>query len=89
MLKNEMDLVALVPALKRGDREAFSLLFRRYYPKVKGFAFRIPGEEWGAEDVAQNVFYKIWCMREGLMTGSANLEASFNAFSYVCLSEPS
>ena len=43
-----------------GDREAFDLIFRKYKGLVLNLAFRFLGQREAAEDVAQDVFIKIY-----------------------------
>jgi len=59
----------------QGDDEAFSLLFFEYYPKVKHFIIRLIKSDVFAEDLAQDIFAKIWINRENL----SNVH-SFNAY---------
>lgn len=42
----------------------FERLFSRLYPRVKQFAMQLLKHEDEAEDVAQNVFAKLWLMPE-------------------------
>ena len=44
---------------------------------------RILGEEWEADDVAQNVFYKIWCLRDMLVPPAGASDTRFNAFVFM------
>lgn len=56
-----------IQALQSGDMAAFREVFDRYYPKVLAFlrSFLQSGDD--AEDVAQNVFVKLWMKREELL----------------------
>ena len=47
-------------ALKKGDRKAFEVLMRKYYPRILNFAYRFLGNRQLAEDIAQDVFMKIY-----------------------------
>lgn len=44
--------------------ERFEHIFHTFYPKVKGFAYTILRSEQDAEDLAQDVFVKLWDMSE-------------------------
>ena len=54
----EPDLVALVARAKRGDREAYTLLYRRYLDDVYRFALVRLGDREAAEDAVQNIFVR-------------------------------
>lgn len=57
----ERDLILL---LKRGDQSAFTALYRQYWKQVYNFSrLYLSGKE-DAEEVVQEVFIKIWEMRE-------------------------
>lgn len=51
---------ALVQALATGDEEAFAEVFRRHYPTVYGVLLRITGSPDEAEDLAQEVFLRLY-----------------------------
>lgn len=56
-----------------GDAQAFRLVFDCYYAKVRGFAFKFCGLDWMADEIAQNVFYKLWVHRHELKITSINV----------------
>jgi len=60
-----------------GDHEAFRSIFMKYFPKVKYFIVHIVKSEELAEDLSQDIFFKIWISKEYL----PNLR-SFNAYIY-------
>ncbi len=47
-------------ALKKGDRNAFDDLMRKYYPRILNFAYRLVGNRQLAEDLTQDVFIKVY-----------------------------
>lgn len=49
-----------------GDKEAYRQIFYEYYPKVKGFIYSLIKSDLYAEDLAQDIFTKIWINRESL-----------------------
>lgn len=53
------DESAVVAAVRRGDEEAFALLYRRFRPLVFRAALRIGGDADRAEDVVQETFLKV------------------------------
>ncbi|MDD2953243.1 MAG: RNA polymerase sigma-70 factor [Parabacteroides sp.] len=56
----------LLKALSRGEHKAFDQLFISYYPKLKMFLKGFLPTEAEAEDLAQDVFVKLWNYRERL-----------------------
>lgn len=52
--------------LSRGDPKAFKLLFMHYFPRVKGFIQSLVGDEAETEDLAQDIFVKIWQNRSSM-----------------------
>ncbi|WP_455592122.1 RNA polymerase sigma-70 factor [Bacteroides sp.] len=65
-------------AVARGDHDAYRSLFVRYYPKVRFFILGLIKTESEAEDLAQDVFAKLWTIREKLTEVD-----SFGAYLYV------
>jgi len=51
----------LVEACRRGDRDAFRMLFETYKNKVYSIALRFSGEPAVAMDIAQETFLKLFC----------------------------
>ena len=54
--------------IARSDKTAFAVAFRAYYSKVYKFILSIVKEECSAEDLAQEVFIKLWSKRKTLST---------------------
>lgn len=52
--------------LRQGDSNAFRQLFNRYGEKLYAFAFSYLKDEGEAEEVVQEVFYKLWKNHEKL-----------------------
>ena len=63
----------LLTALRQKNEEAFNLLFKQFYPKMKCFASRLCGCEDDAENIVQDVFMQLWINSEKLM-GIENLD---------------
>lgn len=61
---------ALMLRVQRGDKEAFRLLVGRHIDRIVGTARRIVGAA-EAEDVAQDVFLKVWMVRDQWAPGQA------------------
>lgn len=56
----------LVKNLKKGDPHSLELLFRRLYPRLCAFANRYLHSMDDAEDIVQEVFFRIWKNRTAL-----------------------
>ncbi len=63
----------LINRIIAGDEQAYELLFRRYYRRLCGFAFKILGDKNDSEEVVQEVFFNIWKNRQNL-TPKENLK---------------
>lgn len=68
----------LITKLKAGSEEAFNLLFYKYERKLYAFSLSILPSGEDAEEVVQEVFYKIWKKRSLL-----NEQLSFKAFIFT------
>lgn len=53
----------LAQGLASGSRKAFEEIFMRYYPKVRYFVLGLVKSEEDAEDLAQDIFAKLWTNR--------------------------
>jgi len=65
----------LVTALKEGDAHAFELLFGHYSKRLYYFALGYLKSKADAEEIVQEVFYKVWEIRKTLKP-----ELSFKAY---------
>jgi RNA polymerase sigma-70 factor (ECF subfamily) len=63
-----------IARIRAGDYDAFIACFRAYYNPALGLATRLLGSQDGAEDVVQDVFFRIWQRRETWVVTS-NLSA--------------
>ena len=46
--------------VKKGDRDAFEILMRKYYPRILNFVYRFLGNRQLSEDLTQDVFLKVY-----------------------------
>ena len=65
----------LLVELKRGNQEAFTLLFQKYYKDLVLFGGNFLREKDRCEDIVQSLFLKLWEEREGL-----EIEISLRSF---------
>ena len=54
----------VIKGLSEGDQGAFRVVFEHYYPRVYEFIRRIVKSDTISEDIAQDIFVKIWERRE-------------------------
>ena len=52
--------------IKLGDEQAFELLFRKYHVRLCGFANKFLNDPKEAQEVVQDVFKRIWEVREDI-----------------------
>jgi len=64
----------LLLALSNGNREAFEELFRHFFPKLNRFLGGLLDDEAVADDLAQDIFVKLWQHRD-LFAHIENLDA--------------
>ena len=62
----------------------FKEIFEMFYPKVYGFGLKSCGQEWLAEELAHNVFCKLWTHRDNLdLKGKSTKESLAVLSSYL------
>ncbi|HXB92375.1 MAG TPA: sigma-70 family RNA polymerase sigma factor [Puia sp.] len=57
---------ALTILLKKGDRDAFAEIYRRYWDKLYVFAYSHLRSESATEEMVQEVFFSLWKKKEQL-----------------------
>lgn len=62
---------ALLSQMRAGEASAFSALFERYYDLMRVFAYSMVGSATEAEDIAEDVFVRIWETRAQLEVRSS------------------
>ncbi|MNK88839.1 ECF RNA polymerase sigma factor SigW [compost metagenome] len=70
----------LVGLLNKGDHNAYTEIFNRYFKLMFVFAYKKLTDEELAKDMVQELFVKLWERRESLNTTS-----NFTAYLYVAL----
>jgi RNA polymerase sigma-70 factor, ECF subfamily len=78
----------LMSQIQAGDKAAFDLLYERYQPEVRSYLLRILQREAAADDVAQDVFLRVWthaCQWRAIGPLRAWLYriATYQAFNYL------
>ena len=70
----KLDFFTLVNELKRGNKLAFSHLYRMHYAKIYAFLRTLLNDEFLAEEISQDVFFRLWVNRESLDSQVQSLE---------------
>ena len=73
----EVSEAGLIALLGKQDEKAFEDVFKTYYKPLHAYAFTLLKEEMAAEEMVQNVFYKLWDRSE-----SINISGSIAAYLY-------
>lgn len=68
----------LVEAIKRGDKKAFELLYKQYWPLIYQHSLTMLKDSTEAQDVVQELFIGLWEQREKL-----NITTSMTSYLYV------
>ena len=68
-------LELFIDSLKKGSMQDFKILFDAYYPKVLCYIKKFTVEQITAEDLAQNVFIKLWLNSNQLIPVSSKIES--------------
>jgi RNA polymerase sigma-70 factor (ECF subfamily) len=70
-MQNSDDLTddALITRIHAGDDTAFDTLVRRFYPELLTYATRMLHSQSAADDVLQDVFFRLWRTRIALSNG--------------------
>lgn len=61
-----LDDLLTVKKIKEGDIKAFEQVFRLYYSSLVFYSFGITGRKEIAEEIIQEIFYKLWKERENM-----------------------
>jgi RNA polymerase sigma-70 factor (ECF subfamily) len=75
----------IISKLRRGDEEAFSLLFRRHYEPLCFFAGRFTKDLNTAESLVQEAFVKLWESREALQIRASLKSYLYTSVKNACL----
>lgn len=70
--------VQLMLRFKAGDLPSFDVLLKKYFPRILNFIYRYTANETRAEDIAQEVFIRVYKSRAGY-----NPHATFKTWLYT------
>jgi RNA polymerase sigma-70 factor, ECF subfamily len=77
MISMELIDTQFIELLGKKDEKAFEQVFKTHFKNLQSYAVTIVGDEQMAEEMVQNVFFKIWDRSERL-----NIQASLAAYLY-------
>jgi RNA polymerase sigma-70 factor, ECF subfamily len=72
----------LLERISQGDTASFEMLFYQHYDRVYGLLFRLVGNRAEAEDLAQEVFLKLYRHAEGKRFFAQRREHNIGAWLY-------
>src|SRR5216110_2491931 len=70
-VRTDVDERAWADRIRAGDMDAFEALYRTYWQRLYAFAFRYVQTKEDAEEVTQEVFFRIWRGRAQWMPAGA------------------
>ena len=73
----ELNDTVIIQLLGERNEKAFEQVFKTHYKRLHAYAFTMLKDEAAAEEMVQNVFYKIW-----ERTGQLNISGSVTAYLY-------
>ncbi|BEG99260.1 RNA polymerase sigma-70 factor [Bacteroides sedimenti] len=73
--------------LKQGNKEAFTLLFQKYYKDLVLFGGNFLYDKVRCEDIVQTIFLKLWSDREVLVVNTSLKSYLLRAVQNSCLDE--
>ena len=79
-MRGTIDDRELLDRLRRGDRQAFECIYRRYSARLYTLAMRYMKNRANAEDAVQQLFVKLWTIREAL-----NVTSNLGGYLHVML----
>jgi RNA polymerase sigma-70 factor (ECF subfamily) len=82
---NRPDDTATISQISLGDLKAFEGLFRQYYQMLCSYAIRFVGDGDAAEEIVQDLFFKLWEKRHALEIKTSVKSYLFSAVHNRCL----
>ncbi len=67
------------------DLQSFETLFRQYYQMLCSYAYRFVNDKDSAEEIVQDLFYKLWEKRSEIMINTSVKSYLFSAVHNRCL----
>ncbi len=86
-MSEDDDDARLMLAVAQGDKAAFATLFDRHHPKVVRFAYRFVGSGARAEELAQDIFVKLYRSAKGYKPTAKFKTFLFRVATNHCLNE--
>lgn len=77
-INDKIEERALLGQLKKGSTEAFDKLYKAYSPRIFGRLIRMLGDETAAEEMLQDLFFRLWEKKNQI-----DLEKPFKAYLFT------
>lgn len=77
----------VITSLKQGDERVYEQVFRSHYKALCGYATKFLKEKEGAEEIVQDIFFKLWEKRESLEINSSLKSYLFRSVHNRCLNQ--
>jgi RNA polymerase sigma-70 factor (ECF subfamily) len=77
----------LMVDFRNGNEAAFDSLFQKYFPSVVNVVYRYTGDRAGAEDLAQEVFLRVWRSADRYEPSAKFSTWLFTIVTNLCLNE--
>lgn len=77
----------LLLQITKGNKEAFTLLFRKYYRDLVLFGGNYLPDKERCEDIVQNIFLRLWAERESLFIETSLKSFLLKSVQNACLDE--
>lgn len=85
-MASENDKILFIQ-VKQGNKNAFDILFKKYYVRLCHFALSFTKSYDVAEETVQNIFVKIWCQRDSIDISTSFISYMFTAVRNQMLNE--
>ena len=76
-MKSRVHEKEMLSAIKKGDKNAYSLLYTKYYNRLCKYIYSLSGDYKQAEDLVQDILIDIWLKRDKL-----KINTSLNNYLY-------
>jgi RNA polymerase sigma-70 factor (ECF subfamily) len=76
----------VIRLIQQGNMNAYQQVFKTLYKPLHGYAFQLIKDESPAEDIVQDVFYRVWVKKEKLIIHTSLKAYLYASVHHECLS---
>jgi RNA polymerase sigma-70 factor (ECF subfamily) len=76
----------MIRLIQQGNKNAYQQAFKTFYKPLHGYAFQLIKDKTPAEDIVQDVFYRVWIKKEKLIIHSSLKAYLYASVHHECLS---